>query len=221
MTLDIAHVDPTRRSGQALRPIGTREEIDRLRLDPTNVATCSPKTNRNLGCGHFSYCRFRQIRDGATLKGCTEPLKGPEQIAVYYETSPAQGGESQIFEMPCWQFYENLNDRYEQMRKTGDVIKILAIAGQLGKDGKPLKFKFESTVRAHAKRDPNCDDCSQGKCIATKKVYDERPINKMPRPHERKEFRNRVIGNEIREQVLMEQETEMEDAAFDPEKLNR
>lgn len=209
-------MDPTARGGRSFRPVGTLDEITPLRLDQTNVATCSPKTANNLGCSYYEKCRFRMIRDGHTFKGAKEPLKGPENIAVYYQLSPAEGGEGTILEMGCYQYYSSgLDDRYKQMEKTGESVKVLGIAGQPGPDGKPKKFKFEQQVKAHAKKNPECDDCLQGKCMQLKRVYDERPISPHPRP--RDSFKRFLVGAEIHESAVSEIERSAGEEAFDPE----
>lgn len=196
-------------SGGSSYPIGTREEILKLKKSPGNFASCSKRdaNSGNLGCQWFDECRFRQIRDRATPKGFKEPLQGPETVAVYRELNDAGGHAAAILEVTCEGYYQSgLHSRWEQMKKTGETIKVVGIAG----DGK--KFRFREQTRAHVKRDPNCDACQQGRCTQTKVEFVDRELTKFPRPSER--FSSHAMGMEIRQSIEEDMEREVEAIAF-------
>lgn len=200
--------------GGFIYPIGTREETDALGLDPADTGTCSLQKRGNRGCAFYGRCRFREIKGGHKPAGHDRALKGPENVAVYVQLSPRDGRAATIHRMPCYDYYvSKLHARWTQMEVTGERIKVLGIAG----DGK--KYKVMETVKAHAIKDPNCQNCATNTCIIHKVVVGpdgklpETPLDRFKRPDEA--FRAMALGQDIGQQIIEDVEREMEREAFD------
>lgn len=203
-------MDPTQ--GGNPDPVGTLEELASADLNPSQFGSCSKQNRDSIACKWYPICvngnaHLRAIVHGHQPEGHAKPLQGPEQLAIYRQLSPAEGGEGRILEMPCFMYYASgLHERRKQGGTTGEVVKILGVAG----NGK--KYTFEDRVRKHKKNDPNCDECAQRRCTQTVIVKDTREIEPFRRIADR--FRSRIQAAEIRESVLEEVEREQDFAAF-------
>jgi len=188
-------------------PIGTLPEIKAMGLPPNTTASCSLQMQGNRGCPWFSKCRFREIRDGVTPKGHKLPLAGPENVAVYVQLSQGQGGAVDIKMLPCSDYYQSgLHERWRNMENSGEVIKVLGVAGN-GRE-----YTMQETRKLHIKKDPNCQACAANNCFMHEAVRAKRPIPRFPRPSE--SMGQLSAGADIREEVLAEVRAEMEREAL-------
>ena len=205
-------------------PIGTLAEIDAIGLPRNTTASCSLQVQGNRGCSWYRKCRFREIRDGATPKGHKQPLKGPENVAVYVQLSQGQGGAADIQFMSCDTYY--VSGHHQSQRHMiqndlpgGQVIKVLGIAGDIDpKTGQERTYLRREQVKAHLVKDPNCADCATNTCIRMKTRTGpdgkalRAPIPRFPRPNE--SLQDIALGAEIGREIRAEVEHEMEREAL-------
>ena len=205
-------------------PIGTLAEIDAIGLPRNTTASCSLQVQGNRGCSWYRKCRFREIRDGATPKGHKQPLKGPENVAVYVQLSQGQGGAADIMFMSCDTYYvSGLHQRQRHMIVNevpgAEVVKVLGIAGDVDpKTGQERTYLRREQVKAHLVKDPNCADCATNTCIRmkTRTGSDGKAmrsaIMRFPRPNE--SLQDIALGAEIGREIRAEVEQEMEREAL-------
>lgn len=204
-------MDPTTGNGSFV-PVGTVEEVSELQLPLYNFATCSAQTPNSMGCPWKRFCdtgnvHLRAIVSGHTPPGHAKPLAGPETIAVFRQLTLSEGRAAAVLEIPCYAYYySGLHQRRQQMGETGEIIKILGVAG----DGK--KYRFVETVRAHTKRNPDCDDCTAGRCVKTVTRTVERELTPLKRPDQR--YAMHALGNEYHQKEVEALENEQTLEAF-------
>lgn len=197
-------------------PLGTLEETDPLGLDRAGTATCSPQGPGNRGCAFYSKCKFPQIRDRMQPPGHKQPLKGPENVAIYAQNPLSQGGDADIKFLPCFDYYvSGLHQRWRDMVNadtpgSNGVVRILGIAG----DGKTYTQREE--VKLHEVKNPDCPDCAKNSCIRLKLVRGDdgkpikREIPRFPRPNQSMErlAAGMEISREVQAEIMREMEAE-------------
>lgn len=178
------------------RPHGTLEELAQAKYHPSQYGSCSPRTQTSLGCPWYDICKFRDHRDRVNGK------KGPCNIAALVTLSPAENSETDVMESACFEYYyAGLWQREQQMDKTGEVIAIVAVEG----DGRT--FQQKENVRAHKKKDPECEACQTGQlCMKRKTVLTTaRQVKPFQRLFDRAPMA--VAANEAREALAKQVET--------------
>jgi len=172
-------------------PIGTKAEVQRLRLPLNNHSSCSRPYPGNKGCRHFDYCRFAAIRDGmlAHLESKTEQDfidgigAGPDRIG--YQKKIGSTGAFQGITQLCAEWYESgSEDRMAEAPKRGDAY------GRIRYAGEELKVRVRVEIHrggpytteeddAAAK---TCPDCKKGECRLTEERWQVFTVEAMPRP---------------------------------------
>ena len=154
------------------RPVGTLEELREAGLRGNEYGSCSERTTSNNGCPWREVCKFKDHRDAVNGK------RGPCNCAVLITLSPQEGSASDVREMPCHMYYySGLHQREQQMDKTGEVIYIVAVEG----DGR--KFSETQSVKAHKKKDAECEACQSGQ-VCNKRRFEVLPEREV-RPFKR------------------------------------
>jgi hypothetical protein len=108
-------------------PIGTREEIEEVGLDPRQVACCAKPGPGAPGCAQYDRCIFRYTNNGGFRD------HGPRNIGYYFESSEGGAKEDQCL---CSVFMGCLYDRMEEgaiARRRGlrgDLIEVIAQEGE-------------------------------------------------------------------------------------------
>lgn len=128
------------------RPVGSKEEVEELGVSTRNIATCSLRQDReNFGCPMW--------------KSCDRVFRGTRpQNQVYQITK--KGGETRISHGPCFDVVQmELN-----AEANGGYVEVL----DEFKEG--MSYISRGSVKRHKKRDPDCDDCQNGRCT----VYDDK-----------------------------------------------
>jgi hypothetical protein len=146
------------------RPVGSREEIEAMGLPTRNIATCSAHQDReNMGCPVWRNCdrEFRGKR----------PQNQPYQITK-------SGGEVRTTCGACF----DVVALELQVEANGGLVEVI------GKEG--TTYLGRGSIKRHKKRDPDCDDCHNGKCNAYDDVEDlEFTCPKFPPASTHKELR--------------------------------
>lgn len=122
------------------RPVGSKEEIEDLGIPTRNIATCSRHLDReNMGCAMYDNC-------DRAFRGTT-----PEN-EIYTIVKP--GGELRTTHGPC---FDNVALELSS-DANGGYVEIVGCQGDT--------YLGRGSVKLHKKRDPDCNDCFDGKCIA-------------------------------------------------------
>lgn len=120
-------------------PVGSRAEVEALGCPLRNIATCSAHTADNMGCHFFGICDrdFRGTR--------------PQNQIVQRISS---NGGVRRYHAPCFAIVP-------KEAVASDNQELYEVIG-----GEGDTYTGRGSVKRHPKRDPNCNDCSQGKCEA-------------------------------------------------------
>ena len=122
------------------RPVGSLAEVKALGVPTRNIATCSAHTEReNMGCPVYELCD-RRFRD-------TRPQN---EVGEYVGAE----GDLRRVVRPCFDWVKEEAESYEN----GTLITIIGYAGD--------PYTIRGSEKKHRERDPNCNDCSAGKCVA-------------------------------------------------------
>ena len=122
------------------RPVGSLEEVRALGVPTRNIATCSAHAERdNMGCPVWEWCD-RAYRGTAPQNEIAEYI-GPE-------------GDTRDVVRPCFDWVKEEVESLEN----GTLITIKGYAGE--------KYYARGSVKRHVERDPDCNDCTKGKCEA-------------------------------------------------------
>lgn len=119
-------------------PVGSREEVEALGVSTRNIATCSKRTDRdNFGCPMRDRCD-REHRD-------TRPHN---EIVETIGTT----GDVRVGVCACFVTVRAEVDSEDK----GTLVRVIGHEGDT--------FKYRGSRKLHVTRDPNCNECMQGKC---------------------------------------------------------
>ena len=168
-------------------PIGTKDEIVAMGLEPENARSCSaPIKGLNMGCRFFGPrggCKFPEL-----FKLNSGPV-GPERRGYYKIIQDT--GATQSFQSECYQIMESVAERMDQAKKIGEVYSRFYVPGE--------KMKWRVSERLHKKRDPDCEACGKNDCNKMHMVTHEVEIAPFVRPEER--FKSSVWQKEVEEGI--------------------
>lgn len=166
------------------RPQGTPEELSALKMDLRDWGSCAPQGPQQKGCPMYADCPIPKWRDGFT-KG-KELKHGPAIIGVTVILGKVDGNAAGGQIMPCYDmFYRRLQQRRENAKKSGEVIRIRGV------EGDDVVIREMTTRRLHETRAEgmavNCDGCAKGECNKRRDVIKETNLKdvRFPRPKER------------------------------------
>lgn len=141
----MALVTNEKEAPQISTPVGSIKEVEALGCPTRNIATCSRHTQDNRGCPFFDICD-REHKGERPRFEVVRRISGNGGIRVYhaecFNVVPKEATASDNQEL------------YEVIGGEGDV------------------YVGRGSVKKHPKRDPNCNDCAQGKCEAWIDVED-------------------------------------------------
>jgi hypothetical protein len=123
---------------QIARPVGSLKELAALGVPTVNIATCSAHVDRqNMGCPVYKLCD-REFRDSTPQNQVFTVIK--------------RDGNMRTSCGPCF----DVVLKETQIEANGGLVKVVAGEGET--------FLSRGSVKLHPKRDPNCNECAQGKC---------------------------------------------------------
>lgn len=145
-------------------PLGSIEELEKRGLDPARYPSCSKPEGfgRNMGCPHFATCIF-------AFKGSR-----PQNVAVARVYRVNNSAKVRI--KPCFNYMAHEHPRRSSDPDTAYGIAIVGYEGDM--------VKIENTEKLHADKNPNCDGCRQGTCVARVTVTKETKVDRWLAPHE-------------------------------------
>lgn len=119
-------------------PVGSLEEVRALNVPTRNIATCSERDSaKNFGCPEHPHCD-RAFRGDRPRNEIVRKI--------------GRGGDVRTVCQACFVTVR------EEINQDDKGVLVQVIGGE-GDD-----YEYRGSVKAHIKRDPNCNDCSQGKC---------------------------------------------------------
>ena len=123
---------------QIASPVGSLAELRKLGVPSRNIATCSERDSaKNFGCPQWDNCD-REHRG-----------ERPHNEIV---RTIGMNGDVRTACQACFVTVlaeKNADDK-------GVLVQVVGHEGE--------KFKYRGSVKLHITRDPNCNDCAQGKC---------------------------------------------------------
>lgn len=142
----MARVQMDDEAPQIGRPVGSKEEVEELQIPTRNISTCSVRQDReNYGCPLWKFCD-RSFRGNRPRYQVFRSIK--------------KNGDERISHGPCFDVVQaELN-----ATANGGMVEVL----EEYQEGDT--YVSRGSVKRHPKRDPNCNDCSDGKCVA----YDDK-----------------------------------------------
>jgi hypothetical protein len=156
----VALVTNEKEAPQIVRPVGSRKEVEDLGCPLRNIGTCSQHSPTNMGCDAFNICD-REWRG-----------ERPKNEVVQRISS---SGGVRIYHAPC---FANV-PKESTANDNQELYEIMAVESDSGEPD--VVYIGRGSVKRHPKRDPNCNDCSLGKCDAWDDKDDiEYTCNKFP-----------------------------------------
>jgi len=120
-------------------PVGSRERVEALGVPTRNIATCSAHTPDNRGCPMWAIC--------------DRAFKGDRPHNQIVRRISSSGG-LRVYHAPCF----DIVGKEETANDNDELYEVIGGEGD--------SYEGRGSVKKHPKRDPNCNDCSQGKCEA-------------------------------------------------------
>jgi hypothetical protein len=135
----VALVTNEKEAPQLSQPVGSRQEVEDLGCPTRNISTCSLHTPDNMGCEQF--------------RVCDREWRGTRPRNEIVQRISAAGGV-RVTHMPCFAIIPKelaANDN-------GELYEVIGGEGET--------YSGRGSVKRHPHRDPDCNDCSLGKCEA-------------------------------------------------------
>lgn len=123
---------------QVSTPVGSLEEVKALGVPTRNICTCSEREDKkNAGCPVWDFCdrKFRGTRP---------------QFQIYQLVT--REGNTRITHDACFNI----------VRKEMDADDKRQLVEVIGGEGD--EYTYRGSVKLHPVRNPNCNECAQGKC---------------------------------------------------------
>jgi len=128
-----------------VQPVGSRKEVEDLGCPLRNIGTCSQPAPGNMGCVSFSICD-REWRGDRPRNEIVQRISSAGGIRVYHA--------------PCFAIIP-------KEAAANDNQELYEVIGGESVPGEPdTVYVSRGSVKRHPRRDPNCNDCSLGKCEA-------------------------------------------------------
>lgn len=123
---------------QIFIPVGSLAEVKALGLPTRNISTCSERDDRNnYGCPLWEHC-------DRTFRGDRPHNEIVRTIGT--------NGDVRFIARPCFMTVQAELDSVDK----NTLVQVIGGEGD--------SYTYRGSQKAHIKRDPDCNDCMQGKC---------------------------------------------------------
>lgn len=137
----MAKVSTDQDAPQIWRPVGSRQEVEDMEIPTRNIATCSAHVegkDGNAGCPMW--------------RNCDRAYKGSRpHFEIVRKISGSNGGV-RTYAAECF----NIIPKELTANDNGDLYDVIGGEGDT--------YLARGSVKRHVKRDPDCNDCAEGKC---------------------------------------------------------
>lgn len=135
----MAKVSTDKTAPQIGMPVGSRKEVEDLGVPTRNISTCSAHSMDNRGCAFRDICD-RDHRDTRPRYEIVQKISSSGNIRRYHA--------------PCFMVVP----KEASATDNGELYEVIGGEGDT--------YYGRGSVKRHLKRDPNCNDCTHGRCEA-------------------------------------------------------